>query len=252
VIPYYQDEWATIYHSDCLEGMLSALTETRPEQFDAVITDPPYCSGGFSESGKKSAKGQGLRSETIRDVGWFINDNMGTTGAVWLLRSVAVRAFRDLKDGGSLCMFTDWRMVPSLAPALESSGLRYQNMLVWDKGSAGLGVGFRAQHEIVLHLTKGVGAFHDAACGNVLRTGRVNHTVRQHQTEKPTELMQSLVRVTSPEGGAVLDPFMGSGTTLVAAKNLGRRSVGFELSERYCEIAARRLSQGVLDLGGAA
>lgn len=246
--PYYEDEWATIYHGDCLEVMV----DLPADSVHAVVTDPPYSSGGFSEVGKKQAKGQGLRSETLREVGWFINDNMGTAGAVWLMRCIAVRAARDLVAGGSLLMFTDWRMVPHLAPALESSGLRYQNMLVWDKGNAGLGTGFRAQHEILLHLVKGVGVFHDMSHGNVLASSRVHHTERLHQTHKPIELLQVLISVTTPNGGTALDPFMGSGSTLVAAKNLGRKAIGIEIEERYCEIAAERLSQGVLDLGGAA
>lgn len=237
--PYYDEDGITIYHGDCLEVMEALPTGS----VQAVITDPPYSSGGFSESGKKQAKGQGLRSETLRETGWFINDNMGTAGAVWLMRCVAVRAARDIADGGSLLMFTDWRMVPSLAPSLESSGMRYQNMLVWDKGQAGLGTGFRAQHEVILHLVKGTGQFFDQSFGNVISVPRVHHSERMHQTHKPISLMAALVRVVTSEGHAVLDPFMGSGSTLVAARQMNRRGVGIELSERYCEIAAKRLSQ---------
>jgi site-specific DNA-methyltransferase (adenine-specific) len=238
--PYFQDDSVTIYHGDALEAIqcLSLI--------DALIMDPPYCSGGFSEAGRKRATGQGLRSETIREQGWFIGDNMGTAGIAWLLRSVTVQAFPLLADGGSVCCFTDWRMVSNLGPAIESSGLRWQNLVVWDKKSAGLGTGFRAQHEMILHYVKGTGVFHSQSLGNVLRIGRMNTGEREHQTQKPVEIMEALVDVCAPAGGVVLDPFMGSGTTLRAAKNRGRKAIGIERDEKFCEIAARRMGQEVL------
>jgi site-specific DNA-methyltransferase (adenine-specific) len=72
-------------------------------------------------------------------------------------------------------------------------------------------------------------------------------TERVHVTQKPETLLREILLVAPP--GAVLDPFMGSGTTLRAAKDLGRKAIGIELEERYCEIAARRMGQEVLDLG---
>lgn len=243
--PYFQDASVTIYHGDALEVM------EQLSPCDAVVMDPPYCSGGFTEAGRKRASGQGLRSETIRDVGWFVGDNMGTAGLAFLLRAVAVRGHQLLADGGSLCCFTDWRMVANIGPAIESSGLRWQNIVVWDKKAAGLGTGFRAQHELILHYVKGTGQFHSQSMGNVLRFGRIGTEEREHQTQKPVELMEAIVDVTVPAGGLVLDCFAGSGTTLRAAKNRGRRAIGIERDERYCEIAAKRMGQEVLNLGAA-
>ncbi len=98
-----------------------------------VLIDPPYCSGGFSETERRSAKGQGLRNKTIRAEGWFDNDNMGTGGLLWLLRRVAIESSRVLVDGGWFLMFCDWRLFPMLQPAIESAGLRYRALVVWDK-----------------------------------------------------------------------------------------------------------------------
>lgn len=74
------------------------------------------------------------------------------------------------------------------------------------------------------------------------------HGYAEHPTQKPVEIIDPILRYSVPTGGIVLDPFMGSGTTLIAAKSLGLRAIGIELQEKYCEVAAKRLRQGVLDL----
>jgi site-specific DNA-methyltransferase (adenine-specific) len=114
-------------------------------------------------------------------------------------------------------------------------------MVVWDKGHLGLGNGFRAQHELVCHASKGVPNIANRGVGNVLTEKRVPTT--DHPSPKPVPLMIRLLSVVTAEGGVVLDPFMGSGSTLVAAYESGRRAIGIELEERYCEITARRLSE---------
>lgn len=222
---------------DCLEAM------DRLEAIDAVITDPPYCSGSVSESSRTAAKGQGLRSENITKLGWFVGDNMGTAGLASLLRSMAFRALHILNPEGSLLAFCDWRMVPNLAPAIESAGLRYQNMVVWDKGAMGLGMGFRAQHEIILHYTAGSPKYHDLGTSNVIRSSRVTANDREHQTQKPVDLMASLVRVVTPPGATVLDPFMGSGSTGVAAVQEGRAFIGIERDPAHFETACQRIRE---------
>lgn len=209
---------------------------------DAIVTDPPYCSGSVGESQRTSAKGQGLRSETISRFGWFVGDNMGTAGLVWLLRAMATEALRVVKPTGSVVVFCDWRMVASIQPAIESAGLRFQGLVVWDKGHMGLGRGFRCQHELVLHFTMGSPEYHDLATGNVIKTKRVPALEKEHQTQKPVELMERIIRVVCPPGGSVLDPFMGSGTTGIAAVNCGANFFGCELGAENFEIARHRLA----------
>lgn len=226
---------ATLYCGDAIEHMV------RLENIDAVVMDPPYASGAVSEAQRSAAKGQGLRSENIKRLGWFTGDNIGTAGLVYLLRSVAFHALEIMRPEGSLLVFCDWRQVPNLAPAIESSGWRYQNMIVWDKWHMGLGAGFRARHEIVLHFTAGSPKYHDKGTANVIVAKRVSADEREHQTQKPVDLLQRLLRVVCPSGGAVLDPFMGSGSTGVAAVMEGMRFYGIDRDPQHVETARRRI-----------
>lgn len=228
----------TLMLGDTLKRML----EIPDGGVDAVITDPPYCSGSVSEAARTAAKGQGLRSENVKKMGWFVGDNMGTAGLVWMLREVAVESLRLLNGEGSLLMFCDWRMIPNLIPAVESAGFRYQNLIVWDKTHMGLGNGFRARHELIMHMTAGSPKYHNKGTANVLQCKRVGANEREHQTQKPVELMESLIRVACPVGGVTLDPFMGSGSTGVACMNTGRRFIGIERDEKNHATAQARIS----------
>jgi DNA modification methylase len=243
VKPYYSDDSVTIYHGDVLD----VLAEVEPT-VDAVVTDPPYASGTRLEA-HKSASGAMLRAGRFADRPIEL-DQMTTTGFVWLLRGVAARCRHLLPDGGSFLSFIDWRQWPNLVGALETCNLRVQGMVVWDKGSMGLGNGFRSQHELICHASKGVPTIHDKGCGNVLHAGRVDPV--DHPSPKPVGLLSRMIEVVTPYDGVVLDPFMGSGSTLRAADDVGRRSIGIEVEERYCEIAAQRMAQKVLDFGAPA
>lgn len=234
---------ATIHQADCLQ-LLKSLPANSVQ---AVLTDPPYCSGGFTEAAKQGAAGQGLRSERLQITGWFSNDNMTTQGLVWLLREVMVECERLLCDGGSAIVFTDWRMVTALAPALESTGLQFRNLLVWDKGQSGLGNGFRPQHELMLHLVKGKPIFYSKSGSNVLKTSRVHWQAKQHPTEKPTELLTQLLQVITQKGDVVLDPFFGSGSTGVAAIKAGRSVIGIGKTAIHYTTATERLAKAALE-----
>lgn len=228
-----------LYHGDALDMM----RELPDASVDAVVTDPPYCSGSISEAGRTSAKGQGLRSETISGDGrfqWFEGDTMGTAGLEYLLRQVAVESARILKPGGSLVVFVDWRMQSTIGPAMESAGLRKAGKVTWDKGSFGLGRGFRPQCEEAIHLTRGIGEYYSARVGNVIRVPR-NRAEQEHPTQKPAELMRLICEVVSPRGGCVVDPFTGSGSTAVGAIQAGSTFIGAEREARFIEVATARI-----------
>ena len=230
--PYYDDGTCVIYHGDTLD-----VLREMEAPVDAVVTDPPYASGSRLEAAKSSS-GAMLRAGRFADRPIEL-DQMTTTGFVWLMRAVGQACRPLLPDGGSFLSFIDWRQWPNLVGAIETCNYRVQGMVVWDKGSMGLGNGFRAQHELVCHASKGVPTVYDKGCGNVLSTPRVDPVL--HPSPKPVDLLTRLIEVVTPPGGIVLDPFMGSGSTLVAARNCGRRAIGVELEERYCQTAAERL-----------
>jgi len=239
VTPYYEDEAVTIYHGDCLE-VLAGLPSAS---VDAVITDPPFSSGARTDAGK-SMRGAMQRGAQWQ-AEWFSHDNMATHGFLFLMRLVGIDMLRVTSAGGSGHFFIDWRMYPNLYGALESCGWVVKNLLVWDKVHFGMGSNYRNQHELIIYAEKsGDREFSDRGIGNVLRSRRAD--ANWHPTEKPTDLIERMIGAVTVREGTVCDPFMGSGTTLRAAKDLGRKAIGIEIEEKYCEIAARRMSQEVL------
>lgn len=234
--PYYEHAGITIYHGDALGVM-----ESRDRASVATVcTDPPYSSGARNAAALRCRKGM---TRTTSDAGaWIATDNLTAHGFAMLVRLFAVEALRVVQKGGHLFSFIDWRQWPVLAGCVESAGWSLRSCLVWDKTSFGMGNGFRQQAEFILHASHGTAdnfVRHDL--GTVFREPR---TAGEHPTMKPENVLQLILSAVPP--GLVIDPFMGSGSTLVAAKALGRRAIGIEIEERYCEIAAKRLAQEVL------
>jgi site-specific DNA-methyltransferase (adenine-specific) len=241
--PYYQDDWVTIYHGDTLE----VLRDLPLEPIAALVTDPPYSSGNLPESMKQKA------APRLRGWMWedkvMETDQLSTLGFIWMMRSMLVEARLRLGDGGPVLIFIDWRNWGNLVGAVESAGFRVNNMVVWDKQMIGMGNGFRNQHELVLYGSLGTPRVADRSVPNVLSIKREANDY--HQSPKPEALMRRLLSVVCEEGEVVLDPFLGGGATLAAAKASGRRAIGIEIEERYCEIAAQRCAQEVLPLEAA-
>jgi DNA modification methylase len=243
-VPYYRDESVTLWHGDCLDVM----AELPERSVDVVLTDPPYSSGGRRENARSIRKSM---TRSVEDVDWIRGDAMGTQSFMWFMRECGQQWRRLLDTGGHVFSFIDWRMASNLAVALETADLRQHPILVWDKQHFGMGAVFRNQHEFIVHMTAGSpGEPQRRDVGNVLRFPPVRDG--DHPTEKPGPLLRTLLTVVTPPRGTVLDPFAGSGSALLAAQSLGHRAIGIEADERYCEVAAKRLSQGVLDFGESA
>ncbi len=226
---------------------LSLLRELEDESVDLLLTDPPYSSGGMfrgDRAGKTTAE-KYVQTNTIADRPDFDGDSRDQRGfrawaSIWLSE-----CWRASKVGGSCLVFTDWRQLPTMTDAVQAGGWIWRGIVVWDKtGATRPRAGFRSQAEYLVWGTRG--PFNrEVYLPGVFPAATPRGDERRHQTEKPLGLLEQLVQV-SPEGGLVLDPFVGSGSTLDAARNTGRQALGFEINDAYLELAGFRLSQGSL------
>lgn len=226
-IPYKRKEVigdCTLFLGDCLE-VLPTL-----EKVDSVVTDPPYCSGGFQESGKKQGSIGTRADDTIQ------LDNLSTRGYIALIREFC----RSVASADSFFIFTDWKMWTFVVEAAEIGGVKTRNMLIWDKNQMGMGMPWRNQHELIYYGKRTPAKINSGAYGNVLRHGRTGNV--NHPTEKPVGLIENLIDNT-PDAEFICDPFMGSGTTGVACVNLGRKFIGIELEPKYFDIACKRIEE---------
>ena len=238
---------ATLYLGDALE-MLQGL---EPGIADAVVTDPPYSSGGafrgdraMDTKTKYLSSGSGNHEKTS-DFGGDSRDQRSFHFWSTLWSSAALRAS---KPGAPALFFTDWRQLPVSTDYLQAGGWVWRGVVPWAKKTARPQMGrFSAQCEYVvwgsagpMPVERGVGClpgFYEFAYP----------AEREHVTQKPVDLMAAMVEI-CPPGGMVLDPFMGSGTTGVAAVTMGRRFIGCEQSIEYFEIACRRLREATENL----
>jgi site-specific DNA-methyltransferase (adenine-specific) len=225
---------STIIEGDALEEM----AELQGAEFKAIITDPPYCSGGRAENEKM--RGDVSMRREVDPEDWFNGDSMTVGTYQWFLRKCALEWNRLLEVGGSVFVFTDWRMQNYVRESVESAGFTTENLIVWDKDHFGMGSGFRYQHEFILQFTKGKFEAAELDRGNVLTYKRCSDDV--HPTQKPVPLLEDLLRVSAEKGDAVLDPFAGSGSTGVAAIQRGLSFTGIERDPEHAETARNRLT----------
>lgn len=237
----YQDDWVTLYHGDYAQALLGHVDP----DYAAVITDPPY----------------------------------GDTSLDWDERN---GDWIDLMRSNQLWCFGSMRYFLASHPAFEQAGWKYAQEVVWEKhnGSGLAADRFRRVHEFAVHFYRGRwGGLHietqttpDATARTVRRKSRPTHTghigngsytshdggprlmrsvqrVRSehgravHPTQKPLGILEPLIQYSVAPGCVVLDPFAGSGSTLLAARRCGRRAIGVEIDPDYCEAAVQRLSQ---------
>jgi site-specific DNA-methyltransferase (adenine-specific) len=226
---YYDKDGITIYHGDCLE----ALPTLQEGSADAIVTDPPYMLGHAA-----------ARRSADKPMGWSEVNNAAFWYTAWM-REV----WRAAGVNAPVWIFANTKSLPVLyCAAAGVGGMHPVSVLVWDKQwpSVGSTRGLRQNYELVVLFGKPDFKIRDRSVPDIWQCKWAGHKPTGHPAEKPMDLVARMLEVSgTPAGGIVLDPFMGSGTTLHGAKNTGRRAIGIEIDERYCEMAARRLEQSV-------
>lgn len=211
--PYYQDAHVTLYHGDCRE-----LREHLPS-YDILCTDPPY--GMNFQSNYRKVKHAAIRGDQSY-YPWSLVLSfalMARSASYAFCRWESLMAYDGEKQPASVLTWikNNW----SMGDLKHEHGRQWEAIAFWP--------GWK--HRFIKRIP------------DVLVADRTGNEL--HPTQKPEHLMKQLIAAN--EGEMVLDPFAGSGTTLVSAKNLGRRAIGIELEEKYCETAAKRLTQSILN-----
>jgi site-specific DNA-methyltransferase (adenine-specific) len=208
---------------------------------DAVIADPPYCSGGRSSADRlgKSPSQKYQKSENRGLYPEFVGDNRDQRSWIRWCSLWLSEARERCRSGGLVCLFADWRQLPSATDALQAAGWLWRGVVVWDKTEAARPQKgrYRAQAEYVVWGSNGAMPLAGPCPPGVIRCAAPRG--RRHMTEKPVALFEQLLVLA---GGRVLDPFMGSGSAGVACVRTGRRYIGIEADPGYFAIAVDRLA----------
>ncbi|CAK4068617.1 Modification methylase DpnIIB [Vibrio sp. 16] len=195
---------------------------------DLLITDPPYES---LEKHRKIGTTTRLKVSKASSNQWFEifpNDRF---------EALLSEVYRVLKNHSHFYLFCDQETMFVIKPIAEKIGFKFWKPIVWDKVSIGMGYHYRARHEYILFFEKGKRKLNDLSIPDILTHKRV---YRGYPTEKPVSLLEVLVVQSSREGELVVDPFFGSGSTLVASKNLNRQFKGNDISSSAHEHIRQR------------
>ena len=216
-----------IYNCDCIDG----LRGLPADSVDLVLTDPPY--GIDYQSGRRKEKYDPIDGDKNLN---FLDDTFRELNRV-------------MKQDTAIYMFCSWHNVDVFKQKFEKH-FKLKNILVWVKnahGSGDLKGSYAPKYELILFGHKGRSILRGKRPEDVLLYDRVNGSQSVHSTQKPVKLLEYLIANSSDAGAVVLDPFLGSGTTAVAAKLLGRHYIGYELSPEYFDIAKRRLDETIYE-----
>ena len=243
--PYWtsRDGRHALYLGDCLD----VLPGLAPGSVGAVVTDPPYSSGGMYRSDRmKDTRTKYQLSSVVDEKPLFSGDNRDQRSwCLWCCLWMGLLR-RTCRSGAVLATFTDWRQLPTATDAIQAAGWLWLGIASWDKvDSRPMPNRFRQQTEFLVWGSNGPrpcvtspGTSYHAGAWSV----RPPKSDREHSTQKPVKLLEMIVAI-ADDDDLVLDPFAGSGTTGVACIRTGRRFIGVELEPRYADIAVRRMER---------
>jgi len=214
-------------HNDCA---LKVMSEMPDGCVDLIVTDPPYkvtSRGGYTSAGgmmldKDVRKGDVFKHNSVKIDNWLHE------------------LHRVLKDGSHCYIMCNNKNLPDFMAAISTSEFHFVKSLIWVKNNKIMSQMYMSQFEYVLFLRKGAAKrVNNCGVSDVLIFDNVKD--KDHPTQKPVKLIQLLVEQSSEAGDVVFDPFMGTGSCLIACKNSGRQFVGVELDESYFSLAKNKL-----------
>ncbi|MGR5150183.1 DNA-methyltransferase [Photobacterium alginatilyticum] len=213
------------------EDAVTWLSTLADASVDLVVTDPPYES---LEKHRKIGTTTRLKVSKSSSNQWFEifpNDRF---------ESLLTEVYRVLKKNSHFYLFCDQETMFVIKPIAEKVGFKFWKPIIWDKVSIGMGYHYRARHEYILFFEKGKRKLNNLGIPDILECKRI---YRGYPTEKPVEIIETLISQSSSENEVVVDPFFGSGATLVAAQKLGRQYLGSDISDAAHEHFINRLCE---------
>jgi len=218
-----------IYNGDCIVGM-----QSLPDKgIDLVVTDPPYLMG-YKTNRRKDKLHRSCKE---------IHGDKGARGRE-LIESYVKECYRVLKDDSAMYMFCNSNQIEFFVGTVKKAGFKLKNIIVWVKDehtSGDLKAAFGCQYEFILLLNKGRKFLKGHRITDVWKFDRVFWRRKLHQNQKPLALLEQCIKYHSDEGDVVLDGFMGSGSTAVAARKMRRNFIGWEIDKEYYDVAIERL-----------
>ena len=208
---------------DCFKLMDEMIK--RGEKVDMICTDPPYGMGLTPQR----TNGKFHDTKIIND------DNLDWTDDFF------DKCYKLTKNNSGHMFFCSMHSIPAFIQSAKKAGFTIKNLITWDKMWFGMGGNWRPNTEFILLCTRGRFVTKSNNKDNILRYRRLSPQKAQHPTQKPVELMKELISEPDYEPKLILDPFMGSGSTGVACKELGKDFIGIELETKYYLIASERM-----------